>query len=83
MSDTMKPADDLAPIPRIALNAEDAAQGQIEPMLTPEQVANLLNVSKSTLCRLTKKNEIPHKRIGQRIVRYCRADIVAWMRERA
>jgi len=61
----------------------DHAGPVIEPMLTPDEVAELLNVSKSTLCRLTKKNEIPHKRIGQRIVRCCRADIVAWMREKA
>jgi excisionase family DNA binding protein len=54
----------------------------LEPMLTPEQVTELLQVSKSTLCRLTKRGEIPHKRIGERIVRYNRSEIEAWMRAR-
>jgi excisionase family DNA binding protein len=48
------------------------------PMLTPEQVAALLNISKATLCRLTKRGEIPHKRLGDRIVRYNRDEIENW-----
>lgn len=63
--------------PPSARRAEDAAV--IEPMLTPEEVAELLKISKATLCRMTKRGEIPHKRIGDRIVRYQRAAIVAWM----
>ncbi len=61
---------------RFTLDADTA----IEPMLTPEQVADILAVSKATLCRLTKRGEIPHKRIGERIVRYSRTEIEAWMR---
>jgi excisionase family DNA binding protein len=53
------------------------------PMLTPEQVAELLAVSKSTLSRLTKRGAIPHKRLGDRIVRYDRTEILAWIRARS
>ena len=56
------------------------AVATLEPMLTPEEVAKLLNVSKATLCRLTKRGEIPHKRIGERVVRYSRSAIAAWMK---
>ncbi len=52
----------------------------LEVMLTPEEVADLLKVSKSTLCRLTKRGEIPHKRLGDRVVRYLRSEIAAWQR---
>jgi excisionase family DNA binding protein len=58
---------------------QDGMATEIEPMLTPEQVAKLLNVSKATVCRLTKRSEIPHKRLGGRIVRYSRAELEKWM----
>ena len=61
-------------------NGSPAAIADLEPMLTPEQVAKFLNISKATLCRLTKRGEIPHKRLGDRIIRYQRAAIEAWMR---
>lgn len=54
----------------------------VNKMLTPEQVAELLSISKATLCRLTKRGEIPHKRLGDRIVRYNRDEIEVWRRGR-
>jgi excisionase family DNA binding protein len=60
-------------------SAEGGNAAALEPMLTPEQVAKLLNVSKATLCRLTKRGAIPHKRLGDRVVRYVRSAVVAWM----
>ncbi len=59
-----------------------ATVADLEQMLTPEQVAALLQVSKATLCRLTKRGEIPHKRMGDRIVRYIRSEIELWMQAR-
>jgi excisionase family DNA binding protein len=50
-------------------------------MLTPGQVAQLLNISKATVCRLTKRGKIPHLRLGERIVRYNKDVIEAWRRE--
>jgi excisionase family DNA binding protein len=54
----------------------------LERILTPEQVAEILQISKSSLCRLTKRGQIPHRRIGDRIVRYNRNEIEAWMKAR-
>jgi excisionase family DNA binding protein len=50
----------------------------MDQMMTPEEVATLLNISKSTLCRITKTGRIPHVRISERCVRYDRAAIDAW-----
>jgi excisionase family DNA binding protein len=72
---------DMSEMPASA--ADDRATDQDHPMLTPEQVATLLNISKATLCRLTKRGEIPHKRLGDRIVRFNLDEIENWRRARA
>jgi excisionase family DNA binding protein len=57
----------------------DKTPPPIEPMLTPDEVAVFLSVSKATLCRLTASGKIPHRRLAPRVVRYSRAAVVAWM----
>ncbi len=61
---------------------EDGTVADLEQMLTPEQVAALLQISKATLCRLTQRGKIPHKRMGDSIVRYVRSEIETWMQAR-
>jgi len=63
-----------------ATSVADGRPADPSPMLTPEQVAALLCISKATLCRLTKRGEIPHKRLGDRIIRYNRDEIENWRR---
>ena len=63
-----------------AVGASGEPPATLGPMLTPTQVAKLLNISKASLCRLTERKEIPCKRLGVRIVRYSRDEIEKWMR---
>lgn len=61
------------------MNATEKVAG-LDVMLTPDDVAALLQVSKSTLCRMTKRDEIPHRRLSKQVVRYSRNEIEAWLK---
>ncbi len=51
-----------------------------EPLLTPDDVATLLGIKRSTVYELTRTGRIPSLRIG-RAVRFLRADLEAWLDE--
>jgi excisionase family DNA binding protein len=44
-----------------------AVPARIERVMTPTQLANYLQVSRSTIGRLVKADKIPYVRVGQRI----------------
>ncbi len=48
-------------------------------LLTPEQAAKVLAVSVRTLSRLTASGDVPHLRLGERLVRYSRAALAEWI----
>ena len=48
-------------------------------LLTPEQLAEFLQLKKSTIYYLTKQKKIPHLKIG-RAVRFDAAEIEAWVK---
>lgn len=56
----------------------------VEPerlLLSPREAARSLSVSERTLYSLMKSGELTHVRIG-RLVRYPRAELEAWIRQR-
>jgi len=52
-----------------------------EPMLTIQQAAALLNVPVGWVYERTRKQEIPHVKLGK-YVRFNRAALLAWVAER-
>lgn len=49
-----------------------------DPLLTAEEVAQLMQVTRSWVYAETRRNAMPHLRLG-RYVRYRRSTIEAWM----
>jgi len=54
--------------------------GNIPVLLTVDQVADLLQVSRASVYRMVGKKAIPHVRVG-RSIRFDRADLARWLRE--
>lgn len=53
-----------------------------DELLTYEQAAAVLGVPKATLIYWTFKKRVPHYRLGARTVRFRRADLEDWLRQR-
>ena len=54
----------------------------LDRLLTNEQVAAKIGISRSTIDRLTRKDLFPPPiRIGERTVRWLESDIIAWLAE--
>ncbi len=51
-----------------------------KPCLSTDEAAALLGVSKWLLLQQTKRGQIPHKRIGRRLL-YSRARLLEWLSE--
>jgi len=49
-----------------------------DPLLTADEVAGLMRVTRAWVYAATRSNLLPHLRLG-RYVRYRRSAIVAWM----
>ena len=49
-----------------------------EPLLRPDDVAEILNISARQVRRLAAKGEIPHVVVGT-MYRFARADIERWL----
>lgn len=45
--------------------------------MTVEEVAELLGLSVSAVYRFCRKGQIPHKRLGSRVL-FCRATVLDW-----
>jgi excisionase family DNA binding protein len=52
---------------------------QSEPLLTTDEAARLLRVPRSTLYELVRSRGLPHVRIGDRALRFLRADLEDWI----
>lgn len=50
-------------------------------ILTPDEVAELLRVSRGTINHLVAANAIPFVRIGKRRIRFKREVVMQWFRE--
>jgi excisionase family DNA binding protein len=55
--------------------------GPSAPLLTSEEAARLLRVPRSTLYELVRSRGLPHVRIGDRALRFMRADLEEWIAE--
>lgn len=49
--------------------------------LTPEEVADLLRVSKFTVYRLIESGKLPAKRISARLLRISKKDVLAYLNQ--
>jgi len=49
------------------------------PLLTSDEAARLLRVPRSTLYELVRSRGLPHVRIGDRALRFMRADLEDWI----
>jgi excisionase family DNA binding protein len=52
---------------------------QSEPLLTADEAARFLRVPRSTLYELVRSRGLPHIRIGDRALRFTRADLEEWI----
>lgn len=52
-----------------------------EPLLDADEAARLLRVPRSTLYELVRSRGLPHVRIGDRGLRFTRADLESWVAE--
>jgi excisionase family DNA binding protein len=50
-----------------------------QPLLDAEEAARLLHVPRSTLYELVRSRGLPHVRIGERGLRFTRADLEDWV----
>jgi len=50
-----------------------------EPLLDAREAAKLLHVPRSTLYELVRSRGLPHVKIGQRGLRFTRADLARWI----
>jgi excisionase family DNA binding protein len=50
-----------------------------EPLLDAREAAKLLHVPRSTLYELVRSRGLPHVKIGQRGLRFTRADLARWV----
>jgi excisionase family DNA binding protein len=48
-------------------------------VLTADQVAQLLGVNRKTIYEAAQRNEIPHRRLGRRLI-FERGSVVDWLR---
>ncbi|MBI5500858.1 MAG: helix-turn-helix domain-containing protein [Deltaproteobacteria bacterium] len=47
--------------------------------MTYAEAAEFLHVKVGTLYSMTARRQLPHHRLGARIVRFSRADLIAWV----
>lgn len=57
------------------------AQLSTEPLLDAREAAKMLHVPRSTLYELVRSRGLPHVRIGDRGLRFTRADLNDWIAE--
>jgi excisionase family DNA binding protein len=50
-----------------------------DPLLDANEAAELLRVPRSTLYELVRSRGLPHVRIGERGLRFTRADLQEWV----
>ncbi len=54
----------------------------MQPLLTPQQIAELLGVKPSTIYQWTHEGFIPHVKLG-RLVRFDEGAVTAWVADRS
>jgi excisionase family DNA binding protein len=62
------------------MSNQSLLEGKLE-IMTPDEVAELLRVSRRTINNLVATEAIPFVRIGRRVVRFKRHAITKWLRE--
>ncbi len=51
----------------------------MQPLLTYDQAAAILNVAVGTLYAKVSRKQIPHRRLSGRLVRFDEAELKAWI----
>ena len=60
-------------------HGEVVAQNKLE-VLTSDEVATLLGVNRKTIYEAARRNEIPHRRLGRRLI-FERGAVLDWLRQ--
>lgn len=47
------------------------------------EAARILNIAPSTLLELAKRNEVPHKKVGKRVILFPLEGLVMWLKNPA
>lgn len=75
--------EEVRDLVRVAVREElEARADPARDILTAEDVAALLSVHVKTVAKLVVRDGLPARRLG-REYRFCRADVVAWLEQRA
>ncbi len=61
------------------MTTDSSRLGPSAPLLTSDEAARLLRVPRSTLYELVRSRGLPHVRIGDRALRFMRADLEDWI----
>jgi excisionase family DNA binding protein len=61
------------------MTIDSTRRGPSSPLLTADEAARLLHVPRSTLYELVRSRGLPHVRIGDRALRFTRADLEGWI----
>jgi excisionase family DNA binding protein len=62
--------------------ADRSGSSEAPELLTYDELHQITHLPKGTLYAMVAKGEIPHTRLGRRLVRFPRAEIMRWLRER-
>lgn len=62
------------------MTVDSTRHGPSAPLLTAAEAARLLHVPRSTLYELVRSRGLPHVRIGDRALRFTRADLEEWIK---
>lgn len=62
-------------------NDEDTPMNELPKLLTPAELSALIGVSEPTLCNWRYLRKGPKSFTLGRRVRYCEADVIAWINE--
>ena len=58
---------------------EPPAKSEIAPLIDAKAAAKLLAISEQTVWAMAKRGELPCVRFAKKVVRFDRADILAWI----
>jgi excisionase family DNA binding protein len=64
-------------VPTMPCSADEEIQ-----VLTADKVAELLGVNRKTIYEAATRNEIPHRRLGRRLI-FERGSVLRWLRQAA
>jgi excisionase family DNA binding protein len=66
----------------VARGVEDNMQEEMDVLMTCKELGELLGLKPATIHSMVHRGQLPHFRVGKRIVRFSRARIMQWLEAR-